>query len=249
MTQRLRLVGYIRVSTAAQVDAFGPDVQRSAIQAWAKANGHKIVHWCQEAISGTTAAEDRPGLMCAVDELHQGRADGVVLYTLDRLARALHVQEAALGLLWRAGGQVFTVDAGEVREDDPEDPTRTLIRQVLGAVAQFERQTIVNRMKRGRHAKTSKGGYGGGAPAFGARSAGGHLVVDEDEAATVGRIMELHAAGESLRSIASTLAAEGRTAKRGGAWQPTTIARVIRRQGEVLAGHGPSAAAPSGPAN
>jgi DNA invertase Pin-like site-specific DNA recombinase len=67
-----------------------------------------------------------------LDRLADGTAEGLIVARLDRLARSLTVQEATLGLLWRRGATVFSADNGEVHADDPDDPMRTAIRQVMG---------------------------------------------------------------------------------------------------------------------
>ena len=85
-------------------------------------------------------------------------ATGLVIARLDRLARALHVQESVLQVAWRVGASVFTIDGGEVLQDDPDDPMRTFLRQVIGGVAQLERSLIAKRMRDGRRAKAEAGG-------------------------------------------------------------------------------------------
>jgi DNA invertase Pin-like site-specific DNA recombinase len=69
--------------------------------------------------------------------------------------------------------------------DDPEDPSRRLIRQVLGAVSEYERAMIALRLRRGRAAKGARGGFAYGSPAFGHRAAGRALVPDEREQAAI----------------------------------------------------------------
>jgi DNA invertase Pin-like site-specific DNA recombinase len=69
---------------------------------------------------------------------------GVVVYRLDRLARDLIVQETLLAEVWRMGREVFSTSAAEqgYLADDPHAPSRKLIRQVLGAVNEYERSMI-----------------------------------------------------------------------------------------------------------
>ncbi len=82
-----------------------------------------------------------------------------MVYRLDRLARDLILQETLLAEITAAGGQVFSTMPGEqaVIEDDPEDPSRRLIRQVLGAVAEYERSLIRLRLRNGRRRKAERG--------------------------------------------------------------------------------------------
>ena len=59
--------------------------------------------------------------------------------------------------------------------DDPDDPSRTLIRQVLGAVSQYERSMIALRLRSGRRRNASQGGYAYGAPPFGFKAEDGEV--------------------------------------------------------------------------
>lgn len=95
------------------------------------------------------------------------------MYRLDRRARSLTIQEAVLGHVWRHSGTVFAVDTGAVQQDDPADPMRTFVRQVMGAAHQLERGLIAARMRAGRDLKTDRCGYAGfGSPPFGLRAEG-----------------------------------------------------------------------------
>ena len=135
----MRIVGYVRVSTATQAeDGLGLDVQKAALRAWCKANGHRLTSiLSDEGVSGAKELEDRPGLADALDMIRSGKAQGIVVPRLDRLARDLIVQETILAEVRRIGGEVFSTSPAEASylTDDPDDPSRKLIRQVLGAVS------------------------------------------------------------------------------------------------------------------
>ena len=231
----LRLVAYLRVSSTSQVDGYGIGVQRRAVRAWAKANGHRIVaEQVDEGLSGTLDATDRPGLSAAIGALRKPpEADGLIVARLDRLARSLAVQEAVLGVCWRAGGQVFTADAGEVLRDDPDDPMRTAMRQMVGVFAELDRRTLTKRLRDGRAAKKAEGKHAVGEYAFGYRGEGEgrsrDAAPDPAEQATVARIVELRGAGESYRSIAATLDAEGLRPRRAASWSPMTVRAAWQR--------------------
>lgn len=237
---RLRLVAYLRVSTDRQAErGVGLQVQQQAIRTWAKTNGHRIVLWCRdEGVSGSNGLDTRTALPEALRALRRGEADGLVVYRLDRLARDLVLQEQLLAEVGRMGRQVFTTSAGEgaFLEDDPADPSRKLIRQILGAVSEYERAMIRLRMQSGRANRRERGDYAGdGSPPYGwrpergQRGEGVRLVEVEGEQATLARIRELRAGGSSLRQIAEVLTAEGHKTKRGGRWQPQTLAVILGR--------------------
>ncbi len=230
--QPLTAVGYVRVSSATQVEeGFGLEIQERQLHEWAERGGHQLgtVHR-DEGVSGTKEAVERPGLAAALVDVEDG-AGALVVAKLDRLARQLTVQEAVLAQVWRLGARVFSADAGEVLRDDPDDPMRTAMRQMVGVFAQLERATITARLRAGRKAKVTRGGYAYGAPRLGMRAEDRALVADPGEQATIARMVELRGQGLSLRQICNALEAEGRPTKRGGQWHPTVVARVLLRVG------------------
>ncbi|MBA2726381.1 MAG: recombinase family protein [Actinobacteria bacterium] len=229
----MKLVAYIRVSTDRQTsDGLGLDVQREQIKTWAKANRHRIISWeSDEGISGAKDFTDREGLATALQSICDGTAQGIVVAKLDRLARSLTVQEAALAHGWNCGGTMFSVDQGEVLRDDPDDPMRTAMRQVVGVFGQLERAMIAKRLRDGRRLKRERGGYADGAPSFGYRADRDNkqLAPDDAEQAALERIRSLRNDGASIRSIIGTLEAEGISTKQGKHWNPGTLSRLLRR--------------------
>jgi DNA invertase Pin-like site-specific DNA recombinase len=234
----VRLVAYVRVSSDGQLDGLGLDVQEQAIDRWARREGHRVVEVCADpALSGTLAFTDRPGLGCALDALKHGRADGLVVLNLGRISRLLTDQEAALAIVWRYGGRVFTAESGEVLADDPDDPMRTAMRQMAGVFFQLDRAMIVKRLRDGRRLKADRGGYAHGRPRYGWRAEGGRLVSDPAEQEVLTRIRELAGQDLSLRQIAAALEADGLRPRQGERWHPNTLARILDRV-EAAEGHG-----------
>jgi DNA invertase Pin-like site-specific DNA recombinase len=227
----MRVVGYVRVSTDRQVDfGAGLDVQRKAVRAWCRTHSHRLVALvADEGVSGTLA--DRPALAEALALLREGKAGGLVVHRLDRLARDLVLQEQLLAECWRMGASVSSTAAGEdaYLSDDPADPSRRLIRQILGAVSDYERSMVRLRLATGRRHKAEAGGYAYGSPPFGFRSERGELVPRMEEQPALARITELHAARSSLREIARALTAEGFAARGGGLWHPGVLSRIVSR--------------------
>jgi DNA invertase Pin-like site-specific DNA recombinase len=227
-----RLIGYVRVSTDAQAErGLGLAVQERSLRSWVSKHGHRLVGITRdEGVSGALAGGERPGRMEALSAVERRRADGLVVARLDRLARTLAVQEAALGHVWCCGGRVFATDAGEVLHDDPDDPMRTAMRQIVGVFGQLERGTIAARLRAARRLKEERGGYAGrGSPRFGQRAESGELVADAAEEATIRRILDLAESGTSLRGICQVLHDAGLPAKRGGEWRPAPVSRVLTR--------------------
>lgn len=229
----MKLAAYIRVSTQAQVDdGDGLDVQERMIRSWAHRHRHAITLHADAGVSGTLPADERPGLTAVLHAVRSGEVDGVVVRDLDRLAREVTVQEAVLAELWtRDDVLVFTTTTGLVARDDPDDPMRTAMRQMMGVFAGLERRMLVKRMRDGRKAKAARGGRPVGAPPYGWAAVGGELVPVDAEQAALRLIRKMHRAGYSTRAIASALAAEPDRypTKRGGAWSSPVVSRILAR--------------------
>ena len=223
-------IGYARVSTERQAErGLGLDVQETAIRATARERGYKLARIVRdEGVSG--AVEDRPGLGELLEALSAG--DVVIVARLDRLARDLLTQEFLLRDIRRRGADVISCSAAEsdYLSDDPQDPTRKLIRQVLGAVSEFERSLIRLRLSRGRAAKAARGGFAYGSPPFGARSEDRALVPEPREAEAVAFARKLRAQGASYRGICAALTDAGYKPRRAACWHPMVIRRVLARE-------------------
>jgi DNA invertase Pin-like site-specific DNA recombinase len=245
----MKVVAYLRVSTDRQVErGLGLAVQEQAIRKWAKQARHSLVSVARdEGQSGSNGIESRIGLGDALAALKNRQAAGLVVYRLDRLARDLVLQEQLLAEIRRMGAEVFSTSAAEAAylADDPGDPSRRLIRQVLGAVAEYERAMIRLRLAAGRARKAETGRYAYGGPPFGWRAEGGELVEDPEEQAALAVIRSMHAAGASSREIARALDAGGHKPKsaswrdgkrRAKRWHSQQVLRIIGRLDEARLG-------------
>lgn len=245
MTERKRrLVAYLRVSTIEQAThGFGLDAQRKAIRDAARALDARVVDWCaDEGKSGALGVDQRPGLADALRMIDEGKADGLIVRDLDRLAREITVQEAVIGHIWMIDhASVFTASpAQEVPRDDPDDPMRTAMRKMAGVFGELERMLVAKRLRDRRRAKAAAGGHATGSVPFGwraekrsASNPNGALVPVPAEQATLERMTVLDAQGNSTRKIAELLTAEGHLSKRGKPWSHGAVARILARENVV----------------
>ena len=229
----MNLAGYIRVSTEGQVDAYGKDVQREAILRWAQLNGHLITHFYEEdGVSGKTDGGSRPALSMALEQAERKRFEGIVVFEPSRIARRIVVQETLLSLIWSQGLKVFSTTTGELSEDE-DDPTKIMIRQILGVIAEFDHRTTVKKLQAGRVVKSAQGGYIGGTPAFGVKAVGtgknARLVPDEVESQVVANIVQEFHNGRSYNGIAQMLNQGGYKTKMGKQWTAVQVRRIIQR--------------------
>ena len=212
-----RAFGYLRVSGKGQVEGDGFERQRIAIEKWAAANGVVIVEWFEErGISGTKELDDRPALQRLILALHSNGVKMVIIEKLDRLARDLMVQETIIGDLRKSGFELISVAEPDLCTDDP---SRKLVRQVFGAIAEYEKSMLVVKLRGARQRIKVKTGRCEGRKPFGTR---------EGESATLDHIRNLKASGLNFEQIAKALNADGfKTRKQDGKWFPMAIRRML----------------------
>lgn len=230
----MKLIGYVRVSSDSQLDGFGLQTQEAAIRTWARQHSAVLKGLIQDVgVSGATEAWTRPGLSEVLQSVTQGDAQGVIVARLDRLARALTVQEATLAVVWRSGGTVVAADSGIVLKDDPDDPMRTALRQVVGVFAELDRRMVVKRLRDGRVAKAQAGRKAVGAYPYGYAGQGKGAERDaapvSAEQEVVHSILERRQAGHTYRSIAQALDDAGVPPRRAGSWSPMTVRSICLR--------------------
>lgn len=210
---------YLRVSglTQASDDAGGLPRQEAAIRAWAASHGYEIVKlFTDGGVSGKTDLENRPALQDLLSKIGQVRV--VIIEKVDRLARFLMIQESIIADFQRRGVTLISTYEPDLCSDDP---TRVLMRQVLGAFAQYERSLIVNRMKAGADRARAQGRTWGGRKPYGARPG---------ESEIVRQIQELDVQGVSLSGIAARLNDAGVTSRSGKKWFPQQVSRVLTQR-------------------
>jgi DNA invertase Pin-like site-specific DNA recombinase len=215
-TPLVEAFGYLRVSGRGQLAGDGFPRQREAIQRYADAHGIKIARWFEErAVCGATEWEHRPAWSEMVQKLNGVRT--IIVEKVERLARDLGVQEWILRDLKQRA--VTLVSATE--EDLDADPTRVLFRQMLGAIAQYDRAMTVLKLRAARKRVKAATGRCEGRKPYGDLPG---------EADVLSRMKELRAQGSTVDSIAAALNAEGvHTRIDGGRWFGSTVAKIIRR--------------------
>jgi len=129
-------LAYLSVSGRAQVDGDGFPRQRKAIAAYARSSRIEVVgEHRDEGVSGTRELEGRAGLAALLDRVEADAIRTVLVERADRLARDLMVGEIILSRFRELGVEVIAAEGGTELTAGESDPTRKLIRQVLGAVS------------------------------------------------------------------------------------------------------------------
>jgi site-specific DNA recombinase len=149
----LRVAIYVRVSTLHQANAQTIDQQVERLVAAIAARGWHLSDAHIFRDDGRSGASlNRPGLDRLRDAVRFGQVDRVLITEPDRLARNYVQQMIVLDECERFGAPVEFLD--RPMSDDPHD---RLLLQIRGAVAEYERTLIADRMRRGRQMKYRAG--------------------------------------------------------------------------------------------
>ncbi len=185
--------GYLRVSGKGQLDGDGFDRQRDTITRYCESKGWRVVRWFSDgAVSGEVDAADREQFAEMMLLAGVATSTTVVVERADRLGRTLAVCEIACEEARKSGVQILEA-ASDTDLTNSDDPTRVLIRQVLGSLAEWNKNVQVKRLRAARDRIRQKEG----------RCEGRKRIPVPQE--TVSLILVMREKGWSQRQISSEL--------------------------------------------
>lgn len=214
-------VAYYRTSSAANVggDKHSEQRQREAVAGYAKGARLEIVaEFYDAAVSGADPIDQRPGFARLLEFCAERGIGMVLVETANRFARDLAVQLTGHAMLRDRGIELVPVDA-PTHFTDPS-PTAEMVRQILGAVAQFEKAALVAKLRAARDHKRKVSG----------RCEGRKAVASETVAAAKRLARKSPKAGRrSLREIAGELAKLGMVGPSGAPYHAGSIRAMLAK--------------------
>jgi site-specific DNA recombinase len=229
----MRAAMYARVSTARQAQAQTVEQQVSRLRTFVAERGWTLEEqhvFRDEGFSG--ASLNRPGLDGLRDALALAAVEVVVITAPDRLARKYVHQALLLEEFAQRGCRVEFLD-----RPMSEDPHDQLLLQIRGAVAEYERTLIADRMRRGRLTRLRAGQLlPWTVPPFGYRADPdrprdpGGVRREETEAAVVAEIFAWYREpGATLRRVAQRLSRAGIPTPTGKpCWNVATVRGILQ---------------------
>lgn len=172
---------YARVSTTDQTCT----LQISELRRYADAMGWQVVEVHQDTMSGAKAA--RPGILAILKSVRTRRIDVVLVWKLDRFGRS--VKDLLANIETLKAYRVRFIATTQGIDTDHASATGQFTLTILAAVAELERQMIMERTALGRNDALRRGVKFGRPLKVFARA----------------RALELHRAGMSERKIAAEL--------------------------------------------
>lgn len=212
-------VAYYRTSSATNVgdDKDSLPRQQDAVRKSADALGYRIVHeYYDMAVKGADPVDTRPGFAEMLQYMHGNGARTIIVENAQRFARDLIVQETGYEMLKAMGIELIAADSPESFVSDT--PTAVLIRQILGAVSQFDKTTLVNKLRGARDRRSAIAGE---------RIEGNPRWKALRSPQAIEAAREAKARGLSLREIAAELAGKGLCAASGKVYGAQSIKRML----------------------
>ena len=218
-------VAYMRCSGDGQIKGDTWDRQWEAIFGYASSKSiHIATSFRDEGVTGKMELEGRSGLSACIDYVQKNNIDTVLVESSDRLARDMIVAEIIVREFQKIGVRVIAASAGiDLTEGSDSNPTAKLIRQILAAIAEFDRCVTVLKLRGARERVKAARGKCEGRHAFGDKP-------EEKEA--LRRIIAMHESDYSSTLIAEVLNGQGDDVKTrsGKPWNRSTVAKIVKRQ-------------------
>jgi site-specific DNA recombinase len=216
---------YVRRSTDDEHQPYSIEAQDTRLESYIGSQpGWRLVARFADDASGATT--HRPGLAKALAAARAGLIDVLLVYRVDRFSRNLRDMVMLLDNLDMAG----VVFRSATEPFDTSTPMGRMLVQMLGMFAQFERDTIIDRVIAGMERKAAKGKWKGGKRPFGYQvdKTTHTLVPDENEAVIVRLVFDLYTTNRlGARAIASLLNQRGHRTTTGGPWSGHQVLRIL----------------------
>ena len=218
----MKAFAYLRVSGKSQVEGDGFDRQRETIAKRCRESDIEIVQEFVEAgISGTSELDDRPALSALFAAVAESNVRTVIVERSDRFSRDLMVGEVLLDQLRKLGVTVIEAEDGrDITANDPDNATGTMVRQILAVIAQFEKTSIVSKLRKARSRKKAETGRCEGVKPFGTLPG---------EEVTMNAMLRLRKDGHTVRDIADYLNQNSLPTRNGRPWHYASVSKILAR--------------------
>lgn len=179
---------YRRVSTNMQVDGYSLEAQKDRLKKYADYEGLKIVgEYCDEGKSGKSV-EGRPDFVRMLNDIRNNKdtVEFVLVFKLSRFGRNAADVLSSLQEMQDYGVNLICVEDGI---DSSKDAGKLMI-SVLSAVAEIERENILEQTMAGRREKAAKGKWNGGFAPYGYKLEDGELKINKEESEAIETIFK-----------------------------------------------------------
>jgi site-specific DNA recombinase len=214
---------YIRVSTEEQAkEGYSIDAQKQRLTEFVRSQGWEIYEFYID--DGYSAKDlERPNVQRMIKDIRSKKFDIVLVYRLDRLVRSVINLHELLQLFdkhdvkFKSATEMFDTTSAMGR----------FFITLVGAMAQWERENLAERVKMGMSQKHAEGGRNGAVAPFGYDLVDGQLIVNPIEAEIVKRIYTLYRQNNGALAIAKRFNREGVPKRETGRWNYNAVYYIL----------------------
>ncbi len=219
----VKAVMYLRTSSATNLDGDSEDRQKESIRKYADSQGIEIVQGAyDQAVKGSDSIHEREGFAQLIQYCIDNDVSIILCENASRFARDVIVQELGYRELKKLNLQLIPVDAPDYFTGD--SPSLNMIRQILGAVSEFEKSNLVSKLRSARERAKARNGKCEG------RKSLRELMGDSNYISMVKQVKSLRKHNKTYASIAGVLATKGYVQPQTGRpFNQSQIMRLIKR--------------------
>ena len=219
---------YLRISSNTNADGDSLDRQKYHISKYATANGMNIVVKKSDiGVAGSVHIFERDGFRKLIEYCRDNNISTVLCENASRFARDVMAQELGYTELKKLNIRLIPVDSPDYFVLENEDPVTNLIRQVLGSVSEFEKNSLVNKLRGARKRVKERNGKCEG------RKSLKEIYGEIQYRKLIKKIMNLVKQGVSYAKIGVILAEQGFVQpSKGKPYHKSQIMRLIQKEKE-----------------
>ena len=214
---------YLRTSSATNLGGDSEERQKDAIRKFADLQDMEIVSGAyDQAVKGSDSIHEREGFAQLIQYCLDNDVTTILCENASRFARDVIVQELGYRELKKLNLQLIPVDAPDYFTGD--SPSLNMIRQLLGAVSEFEKSNLVSKLRGARERIKLRDGKCEGRKNL-------EEILSKDAFATMMKIIKrLREQNKSYASIAGVLADKGYSQpSTGNPYNRSQIMRLIKK--------------------
>jgi DNA invertase Pin-like site-specific DNA recombinase len=219
----VKAVMYLRTSSATNLGGDSEERQKDAIRKFADLQDMEIVSGAyDQAVKGSDSIHEREGFAQLIQYCLYNDVTTILCENASRFARDVIVQELGYRELKKLNLQLIPVDAPDYFTGD--SPSLNMIRQILGAVSEFEKSNLVSKLRGARERIKLRDGKCEGRKNL-------EEILSKDAFATMMKIIKrLREQNKSYASIAGVLADKGYSQpSTGNPYNRSQIMRLIKK--------------------
>lgn len=227
---------YVRVSSDKQVEeGYSLEAQEKVLRDYILQQGKTVFKvYSDEGISG--GRYDRPGLQALLKDAKKGLFGSVGIWMISRISRDLLHLLKIIDVLKNADVNLFSLK----ERFDMNTPLGNFIIQMLGSIAQMQREAISQNVKAGSLLRAKSGKFIGGAMLgykivrdTSGTSVTSNYVICPEEAEVVRKIFDLYCQGSGLKVVAQTMNEQGYRSKEGNEFSIIGIRKILTNQAYI----------------